>query len=171
MVATGLAEARLRLSGTYHAPFSILGQLADRTLLHGIAEGSLAALLDRLAASVLAEVERRAMERLPRSLNPGRHTSRRISRAAAPADPRRPRWLRPCAAGQTSSRRAGFTSGLGTAGARNGAHYGRDVRSTRPCSVIWRISIDMTFPGLILNSTRRTPHPRHSRGSTNRGHG
>ena len=63
MVGTGLAEARLRLSGTYHAPFSILGQLADRTLLHGIAEGSLAGFLDRLAASVLAEVERRAMER------------------------------------------------------------------------------------------------------------
>jgi hypothetical protein len=77
MVATGLAEARLRLSGTYHAPFRILGQLADRTLLHGIAEGSLADLLDRLAASVLAE----------------------RSRAAAPADPRRPRWLRPCAGG------------------------------------------------------------------------
>jgi hypothetical protein len=62
LVGTGLAEARLR-PGTYHAPFSILGQLADQTLLHGVAEGSLADFLDRLAASVLAEVERRAMER------------------------------------------------------------------------------------------------------------
>lgn len=51
----GHHETELTLKGTYQPPLGTLGKLADRTLLHRVAEATVKDWMDRLAAALGAE--------------------------------------------------------------------------------------------------------------------
>jgi hypothetical protein len=58
LTSRGLDETELTLKGTYQPPLGTLGKLADRTVLHRIAEATVKDWMDRLSAALSAEALR-----------------------------------------------------------------------------------------------------------------
>ena len=55
LASRGTHETELTLKGTYQPPLGALGKLADRTVLHRVAEATVKDWMDRLAAALSAE--------------------------------------------------------------------------------------------------------------------
>jgi hypothetical protein len=54
--ALGQDRTQLALSGSYRPPLGVVGRLADRLLLHRVAEATVKDFVDRLAAELSAEI-------------------------------------------------------------------------------------------------------------------
>lgn len=62
LASRGLDETELTLKGTYQPPLGTLGKLADRTILHRVAEATVKDWMDRLAAALSVESRKAQQE-------------------------------------------------------------------------------------------------------------
>ncbi|MGD2044005.1 MAG: hypothetical protein PVJ28_10180 [Acidimicrobiia bacterium] len=62
LASRGTHETELTLKGTYQPPLGTLGKLADRTVLHRVAEATVKDWMDRLAAAISVESRKAQQE-------------------------------------------------------------------------------------------------------------